>query len=170
MNTLTSKSVILTLSLLVASFAFAGNSGKYTANYYKANDEEFIGKKIKLEITHLTPMRDTKIEGLELFMAHTVDSDEHVRGGTMIVATTSDNAEKLIRKYGTQAELESSKGKGKRVRETDKISGTLQSIERKREMLYLDADGKAKELIDAHAEKAKALFGDNGHKKSKDRY
>ena len=74
---------------------------KNTAKYVLANKSDLAGKNVALHVTHVTPTERKKAPAdLAVFLAHTYDEKEHVRGGAIMVVATADDAKRLKTKFG----------------------------------------------------------------------
>lgn len=121
-----------------AGVATAGTSGKNTAAFYKANIDKYEGKRVTIDVAFVraVAMRQEP-EDYRLFWAATVDEDERAPGGGIIIVADRADAEKLLRKYGTNVERD---GPRRGEVELDSMRGTLRKIdlERMRKVPYLD--------------------------------
>lgn len=156
------KHIYQILALFVASIAlltpsFAGSdAGKDSARYYKSNPEEFDTKRVDVDCIFVTRINGgPQVEGVTFFLAHTKDDDNHMRGGSIVVAVLADDATSFVRKYGSMPEI--NRGSTKVV-DSKRLRGTFHILERGR--VYIDvSEGPAHDLILEHIEEAKGIIG-----------
>lgn len=138
-----SKCILALTCTFFAVPAYAGtDAGEDSARYYKSNPDKFDGEKVDVDVAFVTRInRKTRLDGVVFFVAHTVDEDNHVPGGSIIVAVLEGDAEHFMRKYGTALER---RGKV----DTKRLRGTFHQL--KRGLCYIDQSGEADALIEAY--------------------
>ena len=144
---LISHIVLAVTSVLIATPAFAGSdAGEDSARHYKSHPEKYDGEKIDMDCAFVTRVNGgPQVEGVVFFIAHTVDDENKVRGGAMVVAVLDDDADSFMRKYGTAIQRRS--GAGDWV-ETTRLRGTFHQLDRGR--VYLDESGEAHAILEEH--------------------
>lgn len=149
---------ILLIALLGAApfGAFAAASGENTAAHVKAYAEELEGEKVNLDVVFIRTHRYANEDvPYVFFWAMTIDEDERVGGGTILVVADKDDKDSLIRRYGTN--LERDRGDGP---EYKSMRGTVRFVERegRGRRVYLDITGDGVDLSNAPDE----LINDEG--------
>lgn len=143
------------IALLTPSFA-GSEAGKDSARYYKSHPEEFDTKRVDVDCTFVTRINGgPQVEGVSFFLAHTKDDDNQMRGGSIVVAVLTEDANSFLRKYGSMPEI--NRGSSKVV-DSKRLRGTFHLLERGH--VYIDeSEGPAYDLILEHKEEAKGLIG-----------
>jgi len=109
--------------LIAFTGAYAAIGSKYTADYYLTTPDQFEGKTVTMDVTHLTPSRSkSHIPDIQLFHALTWDKQQYLPGGTIIVAVPKASVEKVVRTYGTNIEAMS------RSPGTNRLKGVLRAM------------------------------------------
>ena len=139
-----SKYILALLSAFLVVPAFAANdAGDDSARYYRNNAEEYNGKMVDVDVAFVTRInRKDRIDEIVFFVAHTVDDDNSMRGGPIVVAVLEGDAKSFMRKFGTAVDRSNGKVDTKRLR------GTFHLLPKGR--VYIDESGEAHALIEAH--------------------
>ena len=130
------KFITITLGLLC--FLSASLKADLTAAAVKADLDRYLGKKVTFKIPFVRAIQAgaEEEEGLRFLTAMTVDEDNKSRGGTILIVTTTEKFNSMVKKYGTTAE------RGGRKLDLNTIRGTISSIDdKKRSKIFLDTAG-----------------------------
>jgi hypothetical protein len=158
-----SLALALSLSLFLGITAHAGSTaGEDSANYYKSHPDEYDGKRVDVDCTHLTRINGgPQIEGVTFFVAHTKDDDNDSKGGAITVAVLEEDADSFLRRYGSAPEFDN--GKSKKL-DSKRLRGDFHQLEKGH--VYIDASmGEAhKKLLEHREDAKKAIGGADGFK------
>lgn len=154
---------LYTTLLLVVSF-FAATSiaqaeayaGEDSARHYKSNPGKYNGETVDVDCVFVTRVnRATKVEGVTFFVVHTKDDENRARGGSIVAAVLTEDADKFLRKYGDTPDID--RGSSNPV-DSKRLRATFHQLEKGR--VYLDAsEGPAHELIEEQREDAIGNIG-----------
>lgn len=153
------------LILFILSFGITGAwaqsyAGEDSARYYKSTPEKFDGSAVDIDCIFVTRVNGrAQVDGVTFFVAHTKDSDNRARGGSIVVAVLEEEAESFIRKYGTTLDVSrgaAEKVSSKRLRGIFHIMGSGH--------VYIDESGEAHSLIAENKDAALSSIrsGDGG--------
>lgn len=156
------KSFYILVSLILTattSLTYAGtDSSDDAARYYRSYPDKYDGKTIDIDCAFVTRINGgPQIDGIVFFAAHTVDTDNRSRGGSLIVAVYENEAERFMKRYGTAIEI--NRGQSQKV-DTRTLRGTFRQLESGR--VYIDEPGDAHEIITANLETARRLIPAEG--------
>lgn len=147
-------------SMFIAASAFAAESGSDTARHYKSYPEQFDGQSADVDCAFVTRInRGPQVEGVAFFVAHTVDDDNAMRGGSIVVATLEADAESFVKKYGNVPEIDRKRGQNTTADRVDSksLSGTFNQLAKG--SVYIDySNGEAHALILEKIEAAKSAI------------
>ncbi|MDQ8193199.1 hypothetical protein QEH59_02090 [Coraliomargarita sp. SDUM461004] len=153
---------LITLTVIIfASIAHAETfSGKDTALYYKNTPEQFEGEHADVDCAFVSRInRGPQINGITFFLAHTIDEDNRLRGGSIVVAVLSDKADSFVRKYGNAPDIQHG---GMTKVDSKRLRGIFHQLDKGH--VYIDmTDGQAHQVILQHKETAKKLIKSSDH-------
>ncbi len=110
-------------SFLATPSSVAAIASKYTADYYLSTPDQFEGKTITLDVSHLNPARSkSPIPEIQLFGAATWDKQQYLPGGWIHVAVPKSIVDKVVKTYGTNMDSMS------RNPGTSRLKGILRAV------------------------------------------
>jgi hypothetical protein len=86
--------------LLISSFLVQAGTPLFTADYYLANPNQWLGKSVSLSVSHLQiPNVEKRKDGLKVLIAYTSNGGEP--GGNIGILCSQREADRLISLCGT---------------------------------------------------------------------
>ena len=143
-------------SMLASTYA-GTDAGKDSSRHYKSYPEKYDGQSVSIDCTHVKRINGgPQVEGVAFFVAHSVDEENKMRGGSIVVAVLEENADALAKKFGTIPEIDRQKKPSSTTQErvdSKHLRGTFHQLEKGH--VYIDVDGDTHELILLKKENAK---------------
>lgn len=155
------KTIIALCCACLLSTSYAGSdASKDSARHYKSYPEKYDGETASLDCTYVTRInKGPQVEGVAFFVAHTVDDDNKMRGGSIVVAILDEDADAFAKKYGNTLDIDRDqrpKNTTKERVDSKRLRGTFHQLEKGH--VYIDINGDAHERILAKIETAKGCI------------
>jgi hypothetical protein len=130
------KYLFLIASLsLISAVGTCDEPSKHTANYFRGLAPEYIGKKISLDVSAVSPLHKVEDPKFGFLIATTFDTRNRVAGGKIILVADKEKSLDLAKRYGVTPEIERGRRGGFDI-DTLRLTGVLRETENK--VLYLD--------------------------------
>lgn len=134
--------------VLCAVASYAGDASNDSARHYKSYPEQFDGRSVSIDCTHVSRINQgPQVEGVAFFVAHTFDEDNDRRGGSIVVAVVESQAASLVKKFGNTPEIDRRRGENSTESRLDskRLRGTFHQLTKG--TVYIDYTGDAHQLI-----------------------
>lgn len=159
------QTLIAFCAISFMSVAHAGSdAGKDSARHYKSYPEKYNDQTVGIDCTFVKRINGgPQVEGVAFFVAHTIDDDNQMRGGAIVIAVREENADALAKKFGNVPDIDRDNRPKNTTQErvdSKRLSGTFHQLAKGH--VYIDVNGDAHELIMQRVEdsKSKIRMGD----------
>ena len=136
------------------------DASKDSARHYKSDPETYDNQSVAIDCIFVKRINGgPQVEGVAFFVAHTIDDDNQMRGGAIVVAVREEDADALAKKFGTVPDIDRDNRPKNTTQDrvdSKRLRGTFHQLAKGH--VYVDVNGDAHERVLEKIENSKSTI------------